>query len=299
MTVGTSIALGIRSVDPIQSLDSRLRGVVVCFMKISFMTQAYADTPFEKIVPRLAKVGYDGVEPLAGPEGQLKPSELKDSDRRELGSLLTEHGMTIPVLNPYRESMVNMAKEGIARDFYGAIMELAVDLGTPTVNCLSGFFADGDREGWKILIDFFKELTRHAESIGICLSIHNHEANILDTVEKCTLMIEHVGSPNLKVTFDATNCYLLNVDVPQAAVYLGPHLNHCHLKGIKGKYPFTHFLVPGEEGDEMDFEALASALATVGYDGYISVETFPHMRDDKDRIAYEMMSSTLAGLGLS
>ena len=267
-------------------------------MKISFMTQAYVDTPFEEIIARLASVGYDGVEPLAGPEGQLKPSELKDSDRRALRLLLSEHGMTIPVLNPYRESMVNMAKDGTAREFYGAIMELAVDLGTPTVNCLSGFFAEGDREGWKILIDFFKELTRHAESTGICLSIHNHEANILDTVEKCTLMIQHVGSPNLKVTFDATNCYLLNVDVPKAVAYLGPHLNHCHLKGITGKYPFTHFLVPGEEDDEMDFEALANALGKLGYNGYISVETFAHMRDDKDRVAYEMMSKTLADLGL-
>ena len=267
-------------------------------MKISFMSQAYFDTPFEEIVPRLAAVGYDGVEPLAGPEGQLKPSELKDSDRRALRALLADHSMEIPVLNPYRESMVTMAKDGMARGFYGAIMDLAVDLGTPTVNCLSGFLPDGDREGWEILINFLMELTRYAESIGICLSIHNHEANILDTVEKCTLMIQHVGSPNLKVTFDATNCYLLNGDIPAAVAFLGPHLNHCHLKGITGKYPYTHFLVPGEEGDEMDFNAFAIALGRVGYTGSISVETFQHMRDDKDRVAYEMMSTTLARLGL-
>ena len=266
-------------------------------MKISFMSQAYGDTPIEEIITRLAAVGYDGVEPLAGPEGQLKPSELKDSDRRALRGHLADNGMEMPVLNPYRESMVNMAKDGTARNFYGAIMELAVDLGTPTVNCLSGFLPDGDREGWEILIDFLKALTRYAESIGICLSIHNHEANILDSVEKCMLMIQHVGSPNLKVTFDATNCYLLNGDVPKAVAFLGPHLNHCHLKGIKGKYPYTHFLVPGEEADEMDFNAFAVALGSVGYTGSISVETFHHMRDDKDRVAYEMMSATLSRLG--
>lgn len=268
-------------------------------MKISFHGAGYFGMPFEEIVTRLAAVGYDGIEPMCGPEAQLKPDELKDRNRREIKAFVAAAGMEIAVLNPYRvQPMANMAKEGEAEAFYCKLMELAADLEVPSVNFLSGFLPVGDREGWQILIDTLKPLTRYGESIGVCLSIHNHEANILDTPNKCNLISQHVGSPNLKLNFDATNFHILNYDIPSAVELTAPHLIHCHLKGVKGMYPYNQFLVPGEDGDEMDFEVLAKAFGEVGYKRFISVETFPDMRDDKDVIAYNMMSSTLAKLGL-
>ncbi|MBI1925993.1 sugar phosphate isomerase/epimerase [Candidatus Poribacteria bacterium] len=268
-------------------------------MKISFHGAGYFGLPFEEIVTRLANVGYDGIEPMCGPEAQLKPDELKASDRQAIKTFVAEQGMEIAVLNPYRvQSMANMAKEGKAEAFYRQLMELAADLGVPSVNFLSGFLPTGDTDGWRTLIDTLKPLTRYGESIGVCLSIHNHEANILDTPNKCNLIIQHVGSPNLKLNFDATNFHILNYNIPSAVELTAPHLIHCHLKGVVGMYPYNQFLVPGEAGDEMDFEELAKAFGSVGYNRFISVETFPHMRDDKDVVAYNMISSTLAKLGL-
>ncbi|MCD6520452.1 MAG: hypothetical protein J7M05_11080, partial [Anaerolineae bacterium] len=57
------------------------------------------------------------------------------------------------------------------------------------------------------------------------------------------------------------------------------------------------FLVPGEEGDELPFDAFARALGEVGFARYISVETFSWMREDKAELAYRMISETLHALG--
>jgi sugar phosphate isomerase/epimerase len=61
-------------------------------------------------------------------------------------------------------------------------------------------------------------------------------------------------------------------------------------------FPFHHFLVPGEPGDEFDFESLVGALARAGYDGFISVETFSWMREDKAAVAHAMMRPVLERL---
>jgi sugar phosphate isomerase/epimerase len=177
-------------------------------------------------------------------------------------------------------------------------MDLAVDIGASTVNFLSGFLPDGDTEGWRILIDSVKELCRYAESCGLNFAIHNHEATILDSAEKCRLFIDHVDSPCLRMTFDATNCHLLNGDVVREVGASGNRIAHAHLKGLRGRYPHTEFLVPGEGGDEMDFPAFARALGDIEYSGYVSVETFPRHRDDKDRVAYDMMHAALTALSL-
>lgn len=268
-------------------------------MKISFHGAGYFSTPFEEIVTRLAAVGYDGIEPMCGPEAQLKPDELTDGDRRATKALIVDAGMEVAVLTPYRvQPMANMAKNGEVELFYRKLMDLAADLDAPSVNFLSGFLPTGDRDGWVTLIDTLKPLTRYGESIDVCLSIQNHEASILDTPNKCNLLIQHVSSPNLKLNFDATNFHILNYDVASAVELTAPHLIHCHLKGVKGMYPYNQFIVPGGEGDQMDFEKLAKAFGKVGYTRFISVETFPYMRDDKDVVAYRMVSSTLEKLGL-
>ena len=130
------------------------------------------------------------------------------------------------------------------------------------------------------------------------MNIHNHEANTIDTSSKVLLLIEHVGSDALRVLNDITNFYHLGENIAEVTENLGPLTTHCHVKGVTGMYPYSTFLIPGEDGDELDFRTFAETLGKVGYDKYISVETFPHMRMEKAQIAYQMMAKTLMELGL-
>jgi sugar phosphate isomerase/epimerase len=121
---------------------------------------------------------------------------------------------------------------------------------------------------------------------------------VLDTPDKTRLIIEQTGFPNLKSLCDITNYYILGSDVAWAVERVAPWTIHCHLKGVVGKFPFNHFLVPGEPGDEFPFDRFARALGKANYTGCISVETFSFWREDKAQIAYNMISRRLAALGL-
>jgi len=268
---------------------------------ISFHTGGFVDKPLPWVLEHLAEVGYDGVEIVCGPEAHIRTGEPLEPQLSETKALLQSLGLRVAAINPYTApAMVNYAKEDFdgAERFWGTLMDIAVELGASTVNFLPGWLPDGDRQAWELLIRILRALTRRAEQQGINLAIHNHENMIIDAPGKCKVLIEQVGSPNLKVLCDITNFYILGSDVAQAVRELAPHIVHCHLKGVGGKYPFNSFLVPGEEGDELPFDPFASALGEIGYDQYISVETFKHMRQDKARLAYDMMSERLRALGL-
>jgi len=268
---------------------------------ISYHSGGFVDRPLPWVIGHLAEVGYDAIEIVCGPEAHIRTGDPLEPQLARTRRLLQEHSLRVAAINPYTmPPMVNQAREDPdkAVSFWSLLMDIAVELGSTNVNFLPGWLPDGDRQAWEILIEVLVRLTVHAEEKGVNLAIHNHEGNIIDTPGKCLVLIEQVGSPNLKVLCDITNFHILGSEVGEAVRRLGPHIVHCHQKGVMGKYPTNRFLVPGEEGDELDFDAFASALGEVGYQGCISVETFKFMRQDKAEIAYRMISSRLKALGL-
>lgn len=268
---------------------------------ISFHTGGFVDRPLPWVLEHLATVGYDGVEIVCGPEAHIRTGEPLGPQLAEAKALLKTLGLKVAAINPYTApAMVNYAREDMAgaERYWGMLLDIAVELGASKVNFLPGWLSDGDRPAWELLIRILKTLTARAERLGVNLAIHNHESMIIDAPGKCKVLIEQVGSPNLKVLCDITNFYILGSDVAEAVRDLAPHIVHCHVKGVVGKYPFNSFLVPGEEGDELPFAPFAEALGEIGYGEYVSVETFKHMREDKAELAYAMISECLRAQGL-
>jgi len=268
---------------------------------ISFHSGGHVDKPLPWLIEHLAGIGYDAIEIVCGPKAHILTGEPLEPQLAQTKELLAKHGLVVSAINPYTQpAMVNFAKEDfdgcVAR--WSTLVDIAVALNATHVNFLTGWLSDGDTAAWRLLIDVLKALMPYAESQGKYLAIHNHEANIIDSPDKCLRLIEAVGSPNLKVLCDITNFYILGADIGQAIHRVGPHIVHCHLKGVMGKYPYNEFIVPGDERDEEPFEPFAAALGEVGYDRYISAETFTRLRQDKAQVAYDMMAPALAKLGL-
>lgn len=268
---------------------------------ISFHSGGLVDKPLPWVIAHLGQIGYDAIEIVCGPEAHIRTGDALAPQLAQAKTLLAQYNLAVAAINPYTQPpLVNYAKD----DFDGAVarwsllVDIAVELGSPNVNFLSGWLAEGDTEAWRLLIKALKALMPYAEAKGINLAIHNHEANIMDSPDKCLRLIEAVGSPNLKVLCDITNFYILGADIGQAVHRVGPHIVHCHLKGVIGKYPYNEFVVPGDERDEEPFDPFAQALGEIGYDRYISVESFTWLREDKAKVAYAMMSSRLRALGL-
>ena len=269
---------------------------------ISYHAGGMKDLPLRQVVGILAEVGYDAIEMMCGPEAHIPSGRVNSALLKEISTMTEDHGLKVSVINPFTgKGLYHLALEDKqnATDHYALLQDVAVALGARGVNFLTGYGGDkGDAFAWRLLVDVLKPICRRAEELGITMHIHNHEATTIDASSKVTLLIEHVGSDALKALNDITNFYHLGEDIATVAEKLGPLTAHCHVKGVTGMYPYSTFLIPGEEGDELDFRTFAETLGKVGYANYISVETFPHMRMEKARIAYEMMAGTLQELGL-
>lgn len=268
---------------------------------ISFHSGGHVDKPLPWVIEHLGTIGYDAIEIVCGPEAHIRTGDPLEPQLEQTKRLLAQFNLQVAAINPYTlPPMVNLAKEDRAKaeSFWTLLMDIALELGSKNVNFLPGWLPDGDAEAWKLLIDVLKVLTKRAEAKSVYLAIHDHESMIIDSPDKCVNLIEQVGSPNLKVLCDITNFYILGADVAQAVHRVGPYIVHCHVKGVKGKYPYAQFLVPGEEGDEFPFDPFAKALAEVRYTGCISVEGFKWQRQDKAQVAYDMISTRLRALGL-
>jgi len=263
---------------------------------ISFHSGGLADKPLPWVIEHLSGIGYDAIEVVCGPQAHLRPDEATEARLQEIRHTLDRHNLRVAAINPYTVPALP-EMEG-ASEFYRKLIDIASVLQAPTVNFLTGKPKGSDADGWRALIGVLKPLLHYAGERGVCMTIHNHENQILDTPDKVLLMIKTVGLPNLKSLLDITNFYILGYDIPYSVRRLAPHILHCHVKGVIGKFPFNHFLVPGERGDELPFDEFAKTLGEVGYERYISVETFSFMREDKAQVAYTRMAACLDALGL-
>jgi sugar phosphate isomerase/epimerase len=165
------------------------------------------------------------------------------------------------------------------------------------VKFLSGA-TGSDSEGWRILISALRELCPYAEQMGVGLVMHHHEDQILDTPEKLLLMEMWVESPALKCLVDICNMHLLNWDIPYSIKLLGERIVHVRFKGIIGRYPHSHFVVPGSPGDETDLAPAMAALTAIGYDRYVDPVTFPWMPRDHATAMYGNVARRLAECGV-
>ena len=269
---------------------------------ISYHAGGMKDVSLREVITILADAGYDAIEMMCGPEAHIPSGEVTDSLLKEVKAMTTDHGLEVSVINPFAgPGLYQLAAEDQqgAIDHYALLQDVAVALGALGVNFLTGYGGDkGDAFAWRLLVDVLKPICRRAEELGLTMNIHNHEATTIDASSKVTLLIEHVGSDALKSLNDITNFYHIGEDIAEVTEKLGPLTVHCHVKGVTGMYPYSTFLIPGEAGDELDFRTFAESLGKTGYDKYISVETFPHMRMEKAQIAHDMMASTLKELGL-
>ena len=269
---------------------------------ISYHAGGLQDLPLEDVIKILADTGYDAIEMMCGPDAHIDSNTVTDERVQQVKKMVDDHNLTVSVVNPYRGGglyQLALEDQQKAVDHYAKLQDVAVGLEAGGVNFLTGYGGDkGDPFAWKLLIDVLNPICKRAESLDITMNIHNHEATTIDAPDKVTLLIQHVGSDNLRLLNDITNFYHLGTDITEVTSRLAPLTTHCHVKGVKGMYPYSTFLIPGEEGDELDFHTFAATLGKSGYNKYISVETFSHMRKEKVKIAYNMMANTLRNLGL-
>jgi sugar phosphate isomerase/epimerase len=154
------------------------------------------------------------------------------------------------------------------------VADVAAKFGTTIVRVFSFFIpaSDPPERYRKQVIERMRALADIAEERGVVLAHENEKEIYGDRPQRCADLIEAVGSPALRATFDAANFVQCGVR-PHAEAYglLRPYLVYLQ---VKDALAASGQVVPAGQGDGQVRETLA-ALRDSGFAGYVSLE--PHL----------------------
>ena len=159
-------------------------------------------------------------------------------------------------------------------DRLDAAIEAARVLGTRYIRVFS-FYYGGDAAAVRdAVVERMRALTSRAEDAGVVL-LHENEKDIFgDVPARIVDLLESVGSPALRVAWDAANFVQVGVR-PFAEAYapLRPYLEYVQ---VKDALSADASVVPAGEGDG-ELAETVRALRDSGYSGFASLE--PHLAD--------------------
>jgi sugar phosphate isomerase/epimerase len=157
-------------------------------------------------------------------------------------------------------------------------------LGVPLLITSTGPFPPAcDRfAAWDALRAAVLRAANYAASLGVTLCLEPHVGHICLTWESTLKLVREIGSPNLRVNFDASHYFVLGLDYRTALGQLSDYLAYVHLKDFRLKRAPLGHLSPSPsnaeptalgDGDLPLAEHLAQ-LRSLGYEGVVSAELY-------------------------
>ena len=253
-------------------------------MKLGFCTSAYPGRPLVEVFDKLADAGYEAVEPFTWEGHPCHPDSFVQAEAPTIRAQAAERGLEISALSAHTTWVGSGLSTEQALRFTCRSAEIAADLGVQFLNTSTGPYPPVcDRfEAWDALRRAFLRAAGHAEGLGITLCLEPHVGHICLTWESTLRLLREVGSPALRLNFDASHYFILGLDHRVALDQLKGYLVHVHLKDfILNRPPLGDLrqdkgnvrAVALGEGDFPLQEHLAH-LRSIGYDGVVSAEVY-------------------------
>jgi len=245
----------------------------------------------EQVISRAKQFGYEGVE-IDGKRPHGNPLDLPKARCRTLRKMARDQGIEIYAvaanndfsspIPEHRESQLLYTRELMRMTSDLGAKVLRVFLAWPGVTLLAegggrydfargvweaehkGFSAE---QTWNWCRETMAEAARLAGDLGVTLALQNHKP-VIEGYKDALRMVKEVGSPNLKICFDARLEHSLSETEVRAAVNeIGPLQSLWH---FGGEYDM------GADGIKLkgDEKALGEALGLLdtGYRGWAGFE---------------------------
>jgi len=224
------------------------------------------------LIPKLKEMDFDLIEVA------VEDPELVNIDL--LKAALEEHDLgvvTCGAFGPGRNlSSLDPVERQAAKDYLIWMIDAAEKLGSDVVNgpMYSAVGKDRledptDRETeWQLAVDGLREMAEYAEEKGVKLAfepLNRFETDLVNVVDQGLKLISDVGAPNLGFHLDTFHMHLEEKDSAAAIRKAGDRIFHFHAcENDRG--------VPGT--GQVKWKEVFEALAEVGYDGNVVIESF-------------------------
>jgi hexulose-6-phosphate isomerase len=258
-----------------------------------------ATCPVADAMTQARDLGFDAIELCIGGQGVLT-HETTQAECEQMVSKASELGIEIASVASGQSWGCSPTDDdpnvrATIVDFTQRALQVTKWLGTDAYLFVPGavdvfFLEDSPVVPYDVCYERAKEavaqLVPTAEQLGVTVGIENVWNKFLLSPLEMRDFIDGFGSQAVGAYCDAGNVLLTGYPEHWIKI-LGERIVRVHVKDFKKSVGTAEGFVDMLEGD-VDFEAVKTALATVGYDGYVTAEMLPYQPGRPEKTAAAM-----------
>ncbi|GBC70808.1 L-ribulose-5-phosphate 3-epimerase UlaE [Candidatus Calditenuaceae archaeon HR02] len=259
-------------------------------------------TGLEGVIEVASALGYDGVE-IVYDDSDYKPDKISKKDRRLLLELALSHDISIPsiatgVFWRYSLASHDEAERITALTLLKMGVELAADLESETLLVVPAVAKPGTgyKETYNHALSSIVKASRWAEDHGVKIGLENVWSRFLYDPIIFRRFIEDVGSDAVGLYFDVGNVLEL-APFEHWLEVLGDRIVMVHAKDydMNSRGPGGFRLIGR---GSVDWGGFVKSLKSLGYDGFINVETPPEFMKSPNTLIFPQDGIEAASISL-
>jgi hydroxypyruvate isomerase len=216
----------------------------------------------EELAAEAAKMGIAGIDLLNDDEWPL----LK---KYGLTCSMGQGVCTIP------DGLNRKENHSLIEANFRKLLPAAKEAGVPNMICFSGNRRGmSDAEAWDNCALLLKKVAPIAEDLGVTIQMEllnskvNHADYQCDKTAWGVELCKRVDSPRFKLLYDIYHMQIMEGDVIHTIRDNARYIGHFHTGGNPGRHEI-------DDTQELNYKAIAEAIADLGYDGYFAHEFIP------------------------
>lgn len=267
--------------------------------KLGVMATTLSALPLDDAMTRIRKIGYRYIsmsrthakEPVFAPE-------MTKAERTRMLRRIRDLGVE-PFLSLGGFGAEPQTPEGLKRNIEQ--LDLCADFEIPIMVGGGPWYytkfpnlPKRDRDWQQEVSRFYAGLEkaiRHAESVKVVIALKPH-TGITARAKDCLEVVKRVGSPHLKIAWDAGNVSFYEGIYPDPDLAdLTPHVNSLCIKDHKGLRAVPDFPVPGQ--GNIDHELMFRTLFSGGFQGPMGIERVDGPDGGMNRVSPDVVEQRL------
>jgi sugar phosphate isomerase/epimerase len=270
-------------------------------MKFAICSEIFKDWPLEKTFSFVSQAGYDAIEiapfmlaHYVTEVPAVRRAELKELAARNNIAISGIHWVLVGADGMHLTHPDAAVRERTSR-YFCDLADFCADLGGKTIvvgspkqrNLEPGISLE---QGWEWATAIFRPAVMQAEKRGVTICFEPlapSETNFINTAAQAIEFVRQLNTPRFRIILDVKAMCSEAKPIPEIIRESWPYFAYFHAndKNLKG---------PGF--GEIDFQPIAAALQTTGYNGYVSVEVFD-FEEGPERIAKGSLESLKRAFG--
>lgn len=249
-------------------------------MKLRFFvnTWIFGNYPIEKVLDRVAAVGFDGIELVGEPE-QFPPDKV--------APMLKDRGLTVTSICGMHPGPVpgdlrylghsNLKERQKGMDYVKSCVDMAVAVGALGVLVVPGqvgnpsYYSESKNEDWKRCVESLQLAGKYAEANNIYLTIepiNRYEVGLVNSINDAMKMAHEVDNPYVRIMGDTFHMQMEESEgIPNAIRTAGGEwLRHMHVADNTREAPGL---------GTMPWREILLALHAINFQGGVSFEPLP------------------------